>query len=153
MCRIFSRRRDGDHLSSACCTWQRQKIDHEIGYTILYVEDVAATLSFYQQAFGLTQRFLHESGGYGELETGATALAFASREMLREMHKNPHPPSPDAPSFEIALTTDDVAEALKRSVDAGAKLVQDAKVMPWGQTIAYVSDLNGFLIEICTPMG
>lgn len=125
----------------------------KFGYTILYVENVAATLAFYHQAFGLTQRFLHESGGYGELETGATALAFASVEMLREMHENPRQPSPEAPSFEIALTTDDVAVALKRSLDAGAALVQDVKVMPWGQTIAYVSDLNGFLVELCTPMG
>ena len=124
----------------------------KFAYTILYVENVAATLSFYQQAFGLTQRFLHESGGYGELETGATALAFASREMLREMHKNPRTPSPDAPSFEIALTTDKVDEALARALEAGATLVQDPKVMPWGQTIAYVSDLDGFLVELCTPM-
>jgi lactoylglutathione lyase len=124
----------------------------EFGYTILYVENVASTLSFYQNAFGLTQRFLHESGDYGELETGATALAFASRGMLRDMHKNPHPPNPDAPTFEIALTTDQVAEAVKRAVDAGATLVQDVEVMPWGQTIAYVRDLNGFLVELCTPM-
>lgn len=25
--------------------------------------------------------------------------------------------------------------------------------MPWGQTIAYVADINGFLVELCTPMG
>jgi len=125
----------------------------KFGYTILYVENVTATLAFYQQAFGLTQRFLHESGGYGELETGATALAFASIQMMREMNKNPRQASPGAPSFEIALTTDDVAGALKRSLDAGAALVEDVKVMPWGQTIAYVSDLNGFLVELCTPIG
>lgn len=125
----------------------------KFSYTILYVDNVAATLSFYQRAFGLAERFLHESGGYGELETGSTALAFASRDMLREMHKDTSPPSLDAPSFEIALSTDDVAGALKRSLDAGAVLVQDANVMPWGQTVAYVRDLNGFLVELCTPMG
>ncbi|MDR7307276.1 hypothetical protein J2X15_002563 [Rhodoferax saidenbachensis] len=27
------------------------------------------------------------------------------------------------------------------------------EVMPWGQTIAYVADSNGFLVELCTPMG
>jgi len=26
-------------------------------------------------------------------------------------------------------------------------------VMPWGQTIAYVADINGFLVELCTPVG
>ena len=48
----------------------------QLGYTILYVPDVPATLKFYEAAFGLTTRFLHESGDYGELETGSTALAF-----------------------------------------------------------------------------
>jgi len=124
----------------------------QFGYTILYVDDVASTLDFYGKAFDLPTRFLHESGTYGELETGATALAFASRTMLREMGKTPQPPVLSAPTGEIALVTDDVAAAVKRAVDAGAKPVQDAQEMPWGQTIAYVGDLNGFLVEICTPM-
>lgn len=49
----------------------------KFGYTIIYVADVAQSLAFFDQAFGLKIRFLHESG-YGELETGATTLAFAS---------------------------------------------------------------------------
>ena len=125
----------------------------KFGYTILYVDDVGTALAFYEQAFGMTRRFLHESGGYGELETGATALAFASRAMLREMGKNAQPPRADAPTSEIALVTDDVAAALRRAVAAGATLVQDAQDMPWGQTIGYVADCNGFLVEICTAMG
>ena len=50
------------------------------------------------------------------------------------------------------LYVDDVAAAVARAVDAGAKLVQEATAMPWGQTIAYVGDHNGFLVEICTPV-
>ena len=49
-----------------------------LGYVIHYVPDVAATVAFYEAAFGLERRFLHESGTYAEMETGATALAFAS---------------------------------------------------------------------------
>jgi catechol 2,3-dioxygenase-like lactoylglutathione lyase family enzyme len=26
------------------------------------------------------------------------------------------------------------------------------ETMPWGQTIAYVADPNGFLVELCTPV-
>jgi lactoylglutathione lyase len=122
------------------------------GYTILYVDDVASTLDFYGKAFGLPTRFLHDSGTYGELETGATALAFASRTMLREIGKTPQPPVLSAPTGEIALVTDDVAASVKRAVDAGARLVQPPKDMPWGQTIAYVGDINDFLVEICTPV-
>jgi lactoylglutathione lyase len=50
----------------------------QLGYTIIYVADVPASLAFYGKAFGLATRFLHESNTYGELETGATALAFAA---------------------------------------------------------------------------
>jgi len=74
----------------------------QFGYTILYVDDVASTLDFYGKAFALPTRFLHDSGTYGELETGVTALAFASRAMLRELGKTPHPPSLARPTSEIA---------------------------------------------------
>jgi catechol 2,3-dioxygenase-like lactoylglutathione lyase family enzyme len=124
----------------------------QFGYTILYVDDVAATLDFYGKAFALATRFLHDSGTYGELETGATALAFASRTMLRELGKTPLPPVLAQPTSEIALVTADVPAAVERALAAGATLVQAPKAMPWGQTIAYVGDINGFLVELCTPM-
>ena len=124
----------------------------QFGYTILYVDDVASTLDFYGRAFGLPTRYTHESGSYGELETGATALAFVSHTLLRQIGKTPQSPVLDKPTSEIALVTDDVAAAVARAIDAGAKLVQDATAMPWGQTIAYVGDCNGFLVEICTPV-
>jgi catechol 2,3-dioxygenase-like lactoylglutathione lyase family enzyme len=124
----------------------------QFGYTILYVDDVPATLAFYGKAFGLSTRYTHESGSYGELETGATALAFVSHALLRQIGKTPQPPMLDKPASEVAFVTDDVAAAVKRAVDAGATPVQDATAMPWGQTIAYVGDLNGFLVEICTPV-
>jgi lactoylglutathione lyase len=38
-------------------------------------------LTFYKDAFGFETRFLHESGQYGELNTGETVLAFASHAM------------------------------------------------------------------------
>lgn len=45
----------------------------KFGYLIIYVPDVPASLQFFSSAFGLATRFLHESGTYGELETGETA--------------------------------------------------------------------------------
>ena len=125
----------------------------KFGYTILYVDNVQRSLDFYAKAFGLPIKFLHESGGYGELDTGATALAFSSRQLMTELNKNPQSANPKSPCFEIALTTDDVPAAVTRAVAAGAVLVQEPHDMPWGQTLAYVADLDGFLVEICTPMG
>ena len=125
----------------------------QLGYTILYVADVPATLTFYEAAFGLKTRFLHESGDYGELETGSTALAFSAHSLMQQLGKNPQTANAHAPSFEIALCTPDVPAALARAIAAGAKAMRPVEVMPWGQTIAYVADTNGFLVELCTPMG
>ena len=125
----------------------------QLGYTILYVQDVPATLTFYEAAFGLKTRFLHESGDYGELETGSTALAFSAHSLMQQLGKNPQTANAHAPSFEIALCTPDVPAALARAIAAGAKAMRPVEVMPWGQTIAYVADTNGFLVELCTPMG
>jgi lactoylglutathione lyase len=36
----------------------------KFGYTIIYVPDVAASLQFFETAFGFSQRFLHESRDY-----------------------------------------------------------------------------------------
>ena len=121
-------------------------------YTILYVPDVAGTLRFYEEAFGLTRRFLDDSGQYGELETGATTLSFSALALMHALGKNPSAPDPSAPCFEIAFTVPDVPVAVARAVTAGAELAQAPKEMPWGQTTAYVRDPNGFLVELCTPV-
>jgi catechol 2,3-dioxygenase-like lactoylglutathione lyase family enzyme len=120
-------------------------------YTILYVPDVPAALDFYERAFGLTRSFLHESEDYGELATGETKLAFSSLDLMAQIGKKVAP-SPEAPAFEIAFETDDVAGGLKLAPDAGAALVQDVEHMPWGQTTAYVRAPEGTLVEICTAV-
>ena len=125
----------------------------QFSYTIVYVEDVLKTIAFYESAFGFQRRFVHEAGDYGVLDTGATALAFSSLRLMAELGKNPQRTSADAPTFEIAFTTPDVAAAVQRAVDAGARMVQAPAQMPWGQTVAYVADINGALVELCTPMG
>lgn len=119
-------------------------------YTILYVADVAASLDFFSRAFGFGRGFLHESGDYGELMTGETKLAFSSLALMRQLGKNPQPPSADRPTFEIAFETEDVAGAFKRAIAAGARPIQDVREEPWGQTTCYVSDPNGYIVELCS---
>jgi lactoylglutathione lyase len=125
----------------------------QLKYTILYVEDVRRALAFYEAAFAQKTAFLHEGGDYGELATGGTALAFSSRALITSLGKSPAAPDPAHPTCEIAFATDDVPAAVARAEAAGAKVVQTATEMPWGQTVAYVTDLDGFFVEICTPMG
>lgn len=121
-------------------------------YTILYVDDVAASLDFYERALGLEKTFLHESGDYGELSTGGTKLAFSSTALMRQLGKAPGKPNPRAPVFELAFETSEVRAALDRAIEAGATLVQDVRQEPWGQTTSYISAPNGYLVEICSPV-
>lgn len=132
---------------------KNEKNAMQFKYTIIYVDDVQKSLAFYTNAFGFKTHFLHESGDYGELDTGATTLSFSSRRLMAELGKNTSRANAASPAFEIAFTTHDVAAAVQRAVAAGAKLLQKPEQMPWGQTVAYVSELNDILVEICTPVG
>jgi lactoylglutathione lyase len=127
--------------------------DVSLGYVILFVKDVSATLSFYEEAFGLTRRLFMDNDGkaYGELETGATRLAFAS---LSLANKDVVTTTPERPplSFEVAFTTADVPALYAQAQKAGAIAVSEPEVKPWGQLVAYVRDKDGHLVEICTPM-
>jgi lactoylglutathione lyase len=128
-----------------------------LGYVILYVNDVAASLAFYEKAFGLAKRFFHDDNGkaYGELETGATRLAFASVALAEEhLKQKVVTTAPDKPPLgvEIALTTPDVPALFANAIKAGAVSVSEPATKPWGQTVAYLRDKDGHLVELCTPM-
>ena len=124
-----------------------------LGYVIHYVPDVLATVAFYERAFGVRRRFVHETQ-FAELETGPTALAFvdevfasASVERFRR-----HRPEDSAAGTEVAFVDADVAGRYATAVAAGAVAVLEPTEKPWGQTVAYVRDLNGCLVEICSPV-
>lgn len=55
----------------------------KFSYTILYVKDVVQSVAFYEEAFSLKQKFIHESKQYAEMETGGTTLVFASNELAK----------------------------------------------------------------------
>jgi catechol 2,3-dioxygenase-like lactoylglutathione lyase family enzyme len=127
-----------------------------LGYVVLYVRDVAASLAFYEEAFGLTRRFFNDDQGkaYGELKTGAARLAFYNFALARTQFPEFTPAAPDKapPDFEIALVTADVPALFARAVKAGAKVVSEPATKPWGQTTACVRDKDGHTVSLCTPL-
>jgi uncharacterized glyoxalase superfamily protein PhnB len=128
----------------------------QFAYTILYVSDVQRAVEFYETAFGLPRRFIHESGQYAELDTGATTLAFAANELARSnLPRDFRQNSPDAPpaGIEIAFTTTDVPAAYRQAVTSGAEPLAEPATKPWGQQVAYVRDLEGVLVELASPVG
>ena len=110
--------------------------------------------SSHEKAFGLKQRFIHESGSYAEMETGTTALAFVDEKFAQASHSfRPNSPSTESPGIEICLVTDHVEQQFNRAVQAGAIPIVKPAQKPWGQLVSYVKDNNGCLVEICSPIG
>lgn len=128
----------------------------KFGYTIIYVPDVDASLTFFETTFGFARRFLHESGTYGELETGETTLAFEAHELgamnFPEGHVAAHE-SAKPLGMEIAFVTDDVPGAHASAVRAGALEISAPQAKPWGQVVSYVRCPDGTLVELCSPVG
>ncbi len=127
----------------------------KLGYVLLYVDDVERTMSFYEKTFGLKKGFLHEAKAYGEMITGETKLGFVSHSLVEthgfkydkvNLQKNP-------PPNEIAFTTPDVEKAFSHAIACGAVELSKPNKKPWGQTVALVRDMNGFIVEISSPMG
>ncbi|WP_062475215.1 VOC family protein [Variovorax boronicumulans] len=128
----------------------------KLGYTIVYVPDVAQSLKFFEQAFGLTTRFLHESGTYGELETGETTLAFAAHALGDSNFPGGHVAASDSVQplgMELGLVTPDVPAAHSRAIAAGATQLSAPVTKPWGQVVSYVRCPDGTLVELCSPIG
>lgn len=124
-------------------------------YTIMYVKDVAASVAFYEKAFGFECRFITPEGDYAALISGETSLSFAAEDLaLSNLSKGFRSVRPgEVMGIELGFVVEDVEQAVNRAVEAGAMVYEPIAVKSWGQTVAYLTDCNGFLIELCTPIG
>jgi catechol 2,3-dioxygenase-like lactoylglutathione lyase family enzyme len=125
----------------------------QFGYTIIYTADVEKSVAFFEDAFGIKRRFVHESG-YGELETGSTALAFAHHDLGKKNLTDGYISVDEGKplGIEIALVSNEVSDAYDRAINAGATPISSPTTKPWGQIVAYVRCPDGTLVEICSPV-
>ena len=124
-------------------------------YTILYVQNVTKSIEFYEKTFNLPRGFITPENDYGELSTGSVKLSFVSIELANlNLNKGFQQSVPNNKPFgiEIGFTVGDVENTLKKAVEAGGNIYEQTKVKSWGQTVAYIQDIDGFLVEICTPI-
>jgi lactoylglutathione lyase len=124
----------------------------QLGWILLYVNDLDRAIGFYTTACGLPLRFRHESGTYAELDTGATTLALCDRAFASTSGGIDLGDGSQPPTSSITLVVNDVGSLYNRTVKAGARSVHEPVRKPWGQTSAQVVDVDGNLIEIATPI-
>lgn len=125
------------------------------GYTIFYVDNVEETILFYERAFGFQRKFITPEKDYGELISGETTIAFGSIELGNSNFKKGFDKitkSERPIGMEMAFVTEEIEHDYQQALDAGAIEVEPLSQKPWGQQVGYLRDLNGILIEMCTPM-
>lgn len=129
-------------------------VQMSLGYVIFYVADVKSTLAHWTKAFGYKQKFLHESGQYGELETGNTTLAFVDDALMERqgVRYRQNRSGELSGGAQVSFVTRTPDAAFARALENGARTVKSLEAKPWGQSSGFVQDQNGILIEICTPI-
>lgn len=121
----------------------------------MYVSDVPATIEFYKNAFGFDKKMLTPENDYGEIVSGSTTIAFANLELGHSNFKQgfrQSKPSEKPFGIELAFTTLEVEKVMQIAVKNGAEILEEMVTKPWGQTVGYLRDPNGFILEICTPI-
>ncbi len=116
--------------------------------------DPASSVQFYKGAIGLPLEAV--SGDYQASDSiggckhfGVWPLADAAQSCFGTSTWPDHIPTPNAG---IEFEVDDVESAATELVEGGHTLVHDAKVEPWGQTIARLMSPEGLLVGVChTP--
>lgn len=111
------------------------------GYIIIFVDDVAEAVDFYELAFGIEREFVHEAGDFAQMSTGETKLAFTSHALgatAVPVEYTPFDPSRSPAGVELTLITDDVAADFTAAVAAGALPLAEPHDTEWGQIVSYV---------------
>ena len=119
--------------------------------TYLAVDDAAKAIEFYKRAFGATERVRMDAPGgkigHAELEIGDSVL----------MLSDPFPQARSKPPKELGGTTvgimmyvEDVDEAVRQAVDAGATVTMEPDDMFWGDRFGALMDPFGHAWAIAT---
>jgi lactoylglutathione lyase len=122
-----------------------------------FVADVEETLAFYNRTLDIPTYYLHPSRGYGELQTGKALLAFISRTFIEDMSLfgdipivYPRPGEPTI-GAQVTFMTEHLDEVWQKAVAAGAVVHKPPAQKPWGQTVGFLFDPNGVIVELCSP--
>ncbi len=126
----------------------------QLGYTIIFVEDINATVAFYQNAFGFESQAVTPM--FAAMKTGQTTLAFGlnsneRHELAGKLEYRDNRPDQDPAGLQISFVSEDVHGDFARAIQAGAVSVIEPNLKPWGQTVSRVRDLNGVLVGIVSP--
>jgi len=133
-------------MLSSAKSWVPSPTDMAVS-VIVFVEDVARSLAFYERVVGEELDHLDEDGSYGELKSGVGFAAHhhVERHLDLSFHRNEPEGLPSG--FELDFAVGDVDAVFARALEAGATAVWEPREKPWGRS-ALLRDLDGVFFHI-----
>ena len=121
---------------------------------VIYADDVPSTIAFYRSVTGLEPTYYDADLGFAMLgEDQAVAIASHEAGILMLENGYSQARSNRVRGIELAFWTRDVEAAFRVAVEAGATALTPPRVMPWGQTVAYVEAPEGTIVGFITRVG
>lgn len=120
---------------------------------VVYTDDVSATVEFYVSVTGIEPSLYDRELGFALLGTDQL-VAIASHDagvlMLEDAYETVR--TDRVRGAELAFWVEDVPDAFQRALEAGAVALTSPRVMPWGQTVAYVEAPEGTIVGFVTSV-
>ena len=113
-----------------------------VGYLILYVSDLPASIAFYRDVVGLPFTFV--DAGYAEFATQRMRFALYERRRAEWLIGAPVSPGPAA---EVVFVVDDVDAQARWLAESGVPVLSGPTDRPWGHRTVHVADPDGFIVE------
>lgn len=104
----------------------------------------------------MARKFITPEKDYGELDTGQTTLAFASRLLGESNFKGSYinGSSSEKPlGTEVFLVISDLKTIPISALKYGAIELKAPEQKLWGQVVSYVRCPAGILLALCSPVG
>lgn len=120
-----------------------------IGYVILYVDDLDASVSFYRDVVGLPFKFAEH--GYAEFSTEGTRFGLFERTRLPDLIGSEA--RPGGPCGEVLFLVDDVDVEARRLAAAGVRALCGPVDRPWGHRTLHIADPDGHIVEFAQEIG
>ena len=118
-----------------------------VGYVILYVRDLEASVAFYRDLVGLSFK-LHDAG-YAEFVSGETKFGLLERARASDLIRRE--PTEGGPAGEVLFLVDDVDAEAERLRGLGVEFLSGPVDRPWGHRTLHLLDPDGFVVELAPP--
>ena len=118
-----------------------------IGYVILYVGDLEASVGFYRDVVGFEYKFT--DAGYAEFDAGGVRFALYERRRAEWLTGRDVAPGAGG---EVVVMVADADACAERLAGLGVVPLSGPADRPWGHRTVHVADPDGFVVEFAAEI-